>query len=44
MTPAGFVAGQYSTFTSVRVNPAPTVIGTVPVTTRHSMVHQYNLA
>src|SRR5215211_1512378 len=32
VTAAGFAAGQYSTFTSVSVRPAPTVIGTVPVT------------
>src|SRR5215213_482297 len=32
VTPAGFDAGQYSTFTLVKVRPAPTVIGTVPVT------------
>src|SRR5215204_4737724 len=32
VTAAGLEAGQYSTFTFVNVRPAPTVIGTVPVT------------
>src|SRR6185369_7981797 len=32
VTAAGFEAGQYSTFAVVKVTPAPTVIGTAPVT------------
>src|SRR6185369_263655 len=32
VTAAGFDAGQYSTFAVVTVMPAPTVIGTLPVT------------